>query len=80
LDPHGAVGYLSLEQYLKENPELKGFFVETAHPVKFYDVVEPLIREKIPLPSSVGDIIDKFKITTKIDVSYPVLKDFLLQL
>jgi threonine synthase len=80
LDPHGAVGYLSLEQYLKDNPELKGFFVETAHPVKFYDVVEPLIREKIPLPSSVGDIINKFKITTKIDVSYPVLKDFLLQL
>jgi len=80
LDPHGAVGYLSLEQYLKKDPELKGFFVETAHPVKFYDVVEPLIREKIPLPPSVGDVMDKFKITTKIDVSYPVLKDFLLQL
>src|SRR6185369_1242616 len=31
LDPHGAVGYLSLDRYLKENPDLKGFFVETAH-------------------------------------------------
>ena len=32
-----------LEKYLENNPEQKGFFVETAHPVKFYDVVEPLI-------------------------------------
>ncbi len=79
LDPHGAVGYLSLEQYLKK-PEVKGIFVETAHPVKFYDVVEPLIEEKIPLPSSVQDIMDKYKMTTKMDVSYNFLKEFLLQL
>jgi threonine synthase len=80
LDPHGAVGYLALEQYLKKNSGLKGFFVETAHPVKFYDVVEPLIEEKIPLPLSVQEIINKYKVTTKMDASYPVLKEFLLQL
>jgi len=80
LDPHGAVGYLALDQYLKKNKGQKGFFVETAHPVKFYDVVEPLIEEKIPLPSSVQEIIDKFKVTTKMDVSYEFLKQFLLQL
>ena len=54
--------------------------METAHPVKFYDVVEPLIEEKIPLPSSVKEIIDKTKVTTKIDVTYKSLKEFLLQL
>jgi len=80
LDPHGAVGYLSLERYLKNSPELKGFFVETAHPVKFYDVVEPLIKEKIPLPSSVEKIMDKDKVTTKMDVNYNFLKEFLLKL
>ena len=26
LDPHGAVGYLSLEKYLENNPEQKGIF------------------------------------------------------
>ncbi len=80
LDPHGAVGYLSLERYLENNPEQKGLFVETAHPVKFYDVVEPVIEEKIPLPSTVAEIIDKYKVTTKMDVDYKFLKEFLLQL
>jgi len=80
LDPHGAVGYLALDQYLKKHKGLKGLFVETAHPVKFYDVVEPLIEEKIPLPSSVQEIIDKSKVTTKIEVTYKSLKEILLQL
>jgi threonine synthase len=80
LDPHGAVGYLALERYLKKNPGLKGIFVETAHPVKFYDVVEPLIQEKIPLPPSVSEIMDRYNVTTKMEVNYTLLKEFLLQL
>ena len=80
LDPHGAVGYLSLEKYLEDNPEQKGFFVETAHSVKFYDVVEPIIREKIPLPSSIAEIMDKNKVATKMGVDYSFLKEFLLKL
>ena len=80
LDPHGAVGYLSLERYINDNPGLRGLFVETAHPVKFYDVVEPLIGERIPLPSSVGDIMNKEKVATKMDADYSSIKDFLLKL
>jgi threonine synthase len=80
LDPHGAVGYRALECYLEKNPGQKGFFVETAHPVKFYDVVEPVIKEKIPLPASVGEIMHKYKVTTKMDADYGFLKNFLLQL
>jgi len=80
LDPHGAVGYLSLERYLENKPEQKGFFVETAHPVKFYDVVEPVIKQKIPLPFSIIDIIDKQKAATGMDADYSELKNFLLNL
>jgi len=80
LDPHGAVGYLCLERFLKKNRELKGIFVETAHPVKFYDVVEPLIEAKIPLPAAVENVIDKSKVSTKMDVDYGYLRNFLLQL
>jgi len=54
--------------------------VETAHPVKFYDIVEPVIEEKIPLPSAVSDIMDKYKVTTKMDLNYLFLKEFLLKL
>jgi len=80
LDPHGAVGHLCLERFLKKHPGQKGIFVETAHPVKFYDVVEPLIESKIPLPPAVESVIHKFKVTTKMDVDYNFLRDFLLQL
>ncbi len=80
LDPHGAVGYLSLRRFLEENPGQKGFFVETAHPVKFYDVVEPVIGEKIPLPASVKEMIGKEKVAIRMDVDYPFLKEFLLKL
>ena len=35
MDPHGAVGFLALENYLYAHPAEKGIFLETAHPVKF---------------------------------------------
>jgi threonine synthase len=77
LDPHGAVGYLALERYLNQHPGQKGFFIETAHPVKFYDVVEPVINEKIPLPASVEEIINREKVSTRIEPEYNLLKKFL---
>ena len=80
LDPHGAVGYLSLERFLKKNSGHKGLFVETAHPVKFYDVVERVIDKKIPLPPGVEELMHKYKMTTKMDVDYSCLKEFLLKL
>ena len=77
LDPHGAVGYLALERYLQNNPEQKGVILETAHPVKFYDVVEPVINENIPLPPSVAAQINAEKKSTRIDADALLLKDFL---
>ncbi len=50
LDPHGAVGYAALKKYLEQYPGNRGIFLETAHPVKFYDVVEAIIEQSIPIP------------------------------
>ena len=77
-DPHGAVGWLALQRYLAGHPGQKGFFLETAHPVKFYDVVEPLLDQKIPLPTSVSALLGKQKQSKKMDARYSELKDFLL--
>ena len=52
-DPHGAVGYLALQRYLQQHADDKGMFLETAHPVKFYDVVEPVIGETVPVPAAI---------------------------
>ena len=81
LDPHGAVGYLALERYLADADDLplKGIFLETAHPVKFYDVVEPVLNQTIPLPDAVKEIIDLPKKSTVMDVSFEALKDYLLK-
>ncbi len=77
MDPHGAVGYLGLKQYLKEHDKVQGVFLETAHPIKFLDVVEPVIQKSIPFPSQIEEIMDREKVATSIK-SYDELKAFLL--
>lgn len=80
LDPHGAIGYLALKKYLQTHDTDKGFFAETAHPVKFYDVVEPIINKKIALPVAVAKIINKEKIAVRIDTDFYELKSYLMNL
>lgn len=75
-DPHGAVGYLGLKKYLKENKG-QGIFLETAHPVKFLNVVEPVLNETIAFPQQIKDVIDKEKVSIKIS-TYQELKDYLV--
>ncbi|HET9052654.1 MAG TPA: threonine synthase, partial [Cyclobacteriaceae bacterium] len=50
LDPHGAVGYLGLKKYFSENNDATGVFLETAHPAKFLEVVEDVLKQKITIP------------------------------
>lgn len=77
-DPHGAVAYLALQQYLEQNAQQKGIFLETAHPVKFYDVVEPIIGEAVPIPPAIESILHLQKKSTLMDAKYEELKEFLL--
>lgn len=79
LDPHGAVGYHALEEYLQDHPSQKGIIIETAHPVKFYDVVEPITGQNIPIPLVVQQQLKLEKRSTIIQCKEE-LKQFLLQL
>lgn len=78
LDPHGAVGYLALERYLQTHPNEKGFVLETAHPIKFPDAVEPIIGKEIDVPSSVSYLLDKKKESINMGVDYSSFKEYLL--
>ena len=78
LDPHGAVGYIALKKYLETHPSLQGIFLETAHPVKFYDVVEPIIDQPVPMPGAIKDLLKEKKRSIKINFDYASFKDFLL--
>ncbi|TDH28967.1 threonine synthase [Segetibacter sp. 3557_3] len=77
-DPHGAVGYYALEQYLQQHPGDKGIFLETAHPIKFYDVVEPITEKTITKPDVVTAILKKTKMSFQMANDYSMLKDYLV--
>jgi threonine synthase len=76
-DPHGAVGYLGLKKYFKKK-KAQGIFLETAHPVKFLDVVEPVLNTIIEFPPQIQEVINKKKVAIKIS-KYEELKQFLLK-
>ena len=74
LDPHGAVAYRALDNYLKTSPGQKGFILETAHPVKFNNVVEPIIETEIEVPLSVQSLTRKIKKSTLMKPQYDLLR------
>jgi threonine synthase len=79
LDPHGAVGYLSLERYLEKDSNQKGIFLETAHPIKFPEAIEQITGKSLPMPSSIIDLVDKKKQGISITNNYSELKEYLLR-
>ncbi|MEP6711139.1 MAG: threonine synthase [Ferruginibacter sp.] len=80
LDPHGAVGYNALEQYLQLYPTEKGMVIETAHPVKFFDVVEPNINAEIKIPAAIEHQLKLEKKAVLMENNVEALKEFLLSL
>ena len=78
LDPHGAVGYLSLKKYLEGHTNDKGIFLETAHPVKFPEAVESVTGEKINIPESISSIMSLEKKSIRIKADYNQFKEYLL--
>jgi threonine synthase len=93
LDPHGATGYQALSDHMlkttalnatapntqfKDTPVSAGFFIETAHPAKFADVVEEVIGKKIDIPESLRQVMNKTPIKTTLSSDYKDLKNYLL--
>ena len=77
LDPHGAVGYRALEDHLSENKNDKGFFLETAHPVKF-DSVSEIIGHSVEMPDGVRELFSKQKQSIEIGNDYAAVKEIIL--
>jgi threonine synthase len=76
-EPHGAVGYLGLKKELLNYSESIGVFLETAHPIKFLDVVEPVLNLQLPIPTQIESVLGKEKVSIKIK-SYDDLKLYLI--
>ncbi|HCC71046.1 MAG TPA: threonine synthase [Bacteroidales bacterium] len=73
LDPHSATGYLAMEK-----SKCKGFFIATAHPVKFLDVMPENIRDKVKVPSYHSQPGNE-GLSIKISKDYSDLRNYLLK-
>ena len=78
-DPHGAIGFLGLKEYLsKQNKDHYGVFLETAHPVKFVDSVEKILKLKVQIPNRLKSALSKKKSCIPIK-DFSELKSYLLK-
>ncbi len=77
LDPHGAVGFRALEDYLNTHSGTKGIVLETAHPVKF-DSVNEIIGTQIEVPKSVNDLFSREKVSIPMVNDYARFKEVLI--
>ena len=79
LEPHGAVAYNALEQYLNDHPGSKGMLLETAHPVKFPDTVAKATGHEPEVPEAAKHLFHKTKQSVLLPPQYNALKEWLLQ-
>ena len=77
LDPHGAIGYRALKKHIDSHPSRTGFFIETAHPAKFTEVVEKVIHQDISLPENLARFANGTKQTVELPATFDALKNFL---
>ncbi|RCW38610.1 threonine synthase [Marinilabilia salmonicolor] len=79
LDPHSATGYLGLSRQLKG--EETGFFVSTAHPVKFLETIDAVLPgEAEKIREEFGDAFRVKGTHETMDNSYSKLKEYLLKM
>lgn len=74
MDPHGACGYMALKDTGLGGP---GIFLETAHPAKFAERVEPIVGKVVMPPA-----LERFAVRTKnsipLSAEFDDFKEYLL--
>lgn len=76
LDPHGACGYRALQEGLREGEV--GFFLETAHPAKFKQVVDDICGTDIEIPARLQAFMKGTKQSIPMSKDFAEFKEFLL--
>ncbi|HOU67401.1 MAG TPA: threonine synthase [Paludibacteraceae bacterium] len=76
LDPHGAVAYRALTEFLKPNEV--GVFLETAHPAKFKDTVENIIGESVVIPQKLQEFMKGTKQCVQLPKDFDSFKAYLM--
>ena len=77
LDPHGACGYQALKDGLR--PGEVGFFLETAHPAKFKQVVDDICHTDVEIPARLAAFMQGEKQSVPMPNDFSVFKQFLMK-
>lgn len=73
-DPHGAVGYLAQRRFSPDN----GIILETAHPAKFQEIVEPAAGVKVEIPERLKACLAGQKLSVPMPNDFATFKSLLL--
>ena len=76
LDPHGACGYRALSEMLQ--PSEQGVFLETAHPAKFRDTVEAIVKDEVAIPEKLQAFMRGTKQSVPMTAEFEDFKDYLM--
>jgi threonine synthase len=74
-DPHSAIAYAGLDAVEDDVPLA---FLATAHPAKFKEIVEPIVRAHIPLPRELAEAMAAPQMFERIPPSLDALIDLLV--
>ncbi len=75
LDPHGACGYRALQEGLRKGEV--GFFLETAHPAKFKQVVDDICHSDVAIPERLQAFMKGTKHSIPMSKEFSDFKTFL---
>ena len=76
LDPHGACGYRALAEMLQEGEQ--GVFLETAHPAKFRDTVEAIVKDEVAIPEKLQAFMRGTKQSVPMTAEFEDFKAYLM--
>ncbi|MCD8282851.1 MAG: threonine synthase, partial [Prevotella sp.] len=75
-DPHGACGYQSLRDGLRDGET--GLFLETAHPAKFKATVDNILHTDISIPEKLQVFMRGTKQSVPLPADFDTFKEYLL--
>jgi threonine synthase len=84
LEPHGAVAWAGLQEYLKSEPDNSGkdplcICLETAHPAKFREEINNVLKIKLKLPDSLSGIEFRNEEYISLENKYESLRNYITQ-
>ncbi|CAG0898665.1 unnamed protein product [Cyprideis torosa] len=78
-DPHGAIGYAAVKDYLVMHPEYLGVYLETAHPAKFLNVMEELLPFSVEPPKRLKDLASREKVADLLPPDFDRFKSWMIE-